>query len=156
MIPTLLRDECGWICRGQGSWAADFNAHQELRPREAKSEVDALAADERLRQLFEGTRFELLGQDDWRSCVGIPHGTTWTFMPDQPEAVARTEWPTIDARGRPTTLTSPEAPDLVTVDIDLDRKQVVSILPYYSTDYLPGTRVERDRAPLVSDDCRER
>ena len=154
VIPSLLRDECGWICRGQGPWAADFHAHQELPPREADPEVDTLAADERVRALFEGTRFELWGHDDWRGCAGIPHGVTWTFMPDEPAAVARTEWPTIDARGRPTTLTSPEAPDLVTVDLDLDRMQVVSILPNYSSD--AGPRPATEQSPLVSDNCRER
>jgi hypothetical protein len=154
MIPSLLRDECDWICRGQGSWAADFDAHQELQPREADPEVDALAADERLRELFEGTRFELWGHDEWRGCAGIPHGGMWTFMPDEPAAVARTEWPTIDARGRPTKLTSPEAPDLVTVDLDLDRMEVVSILPYYSSD--AGPRAHREQAPLVGEACRER
>jgi hypothetical protein len=153
-IAPLLRRQCDWICEGEGEWAVLVDPHEDVV--DPSPEVELLAADGRLRNLFDETNFDLLRGEEWRDCAGIARGTTWTFLPDNPPVRGHVEWPTVDGHGAARILSSPDPPDYVTVDIDLARKRVVSILPYYATDDLGPPPSAWRPAPLYSDDCRIR
>lgn len=156
-IPAQVVGPCDWTCAGQGPWAAELDAHSasELPPEPPDPEQAILAADDRLRALFDGTRFTLYPGLHWRRCADVSNGRVWVFMPSKEESVDLERWPTLDRDGGRIEIEGRGPPELVVVDLDLARGRVVSILPYYSSDRLPWVGSEHPEAPLASDACRD-
>jgi hypothetical protein len=155
-VPDQIAGPCDWLCEGQGPWARKISPERAegLAPRRPDPIAAIVAADHRLEALLAGTRFALWPPKDWTDCAGIERGITWILSPDEPRALAGGEWPTVNESGEAITLTSSEPAEEVVVDIDRDRGEVISILPYSSDDAMPWSGSTRADAPLGDSGCR--
>lgn len=129
-VPPQAERPCDWICEGEGQWGRQFDVHQGLRRPERDPDIAILAADREVRTTLEGAGFTLFHKRPWGGCAGVERGGSWTFMLDEESQLPSRVWPTVDEQGRPLEVRGTASPEMIVVDVDLDRNRVVSILPY--------------------------
>jgi len=164
-LPDLTQRRCDWICAGEGTWAVQFDLDQPLDPAdfERAPDVSTLSRDPHVRDLLEGKRFMLYQNNDWGGCAGVERGGSWTFMLDTGHEIDRELWRTVDPAGRAKLVRATKPAEQVVVDIDRDRNEAISLLPYdLNTSLLvnakpteaPLATDEPHEAPLEADHCR--
>jgi hypothetical protein len=157
-VPHQLLGTCGWVCEAQGPWSRTLHpwlGPRGLKPLESDPNEAVVEDDARLQRLFAGTRLDLWAPQGWTECAGIERGATWFLSTDGRRAPDGGEWPTLNVDGEPITLTATEPPAEIVVDIDVARRKVVSILPYYVSGPLEWSGKISARAPLAGNVCRE-
>lgn len=157
VIPALAAQPCDWLCKGEGPWGIQFDLNTPLDPAvfERQPDVQLLSRDSQVKAMLEGKRFYLSTNEDWGGgCVGVQRGGSWAFNLDEGYEIQREEWPTVDRSGRPIAVHASEPAEMVVVDFDRDRSEVISLLPYDFAGF-PLVAEKPNEAPLATEEPHE-